>query len=397
MNNDLTNHASSPRYDQGAPVVGGNEKISTRMVAMLVHDLRNLIAPIRNAIHLMRLSSTGMDVRPIADLIDRQIKDIGRLLETLDEAEQAERGDLKLERAFVSISDLVDEVVRSARPLIERRMQRIYTALPETSIRMHADPKRLMQVLATLVENAAYHTAEGGEIRLEVQVLESEVCIRVLDSGTGIAPEFLPQVFEFFPGRHQPRLSGRTGLGSMLAIAAKIVELHSGRLTVASAGEGKGSEFVVHLPVQGPAPESAGVTQAQASPAAVDTAARPITGRRILIADDNEALRSSFCSLLGHMGHEVRSAVDGIDAVAVAREWLPGLVFIDINMPGLNGFEVARILRSEFPVSAMKLVMMSGDRVDDATQRSALRAGFDACLDKAHDFENLEQLLKNLS
>jgi CheY-like chemotaxis protein len=359
---------------------------------MLVHDLRNLIGPIRNAVHVMRLSGPQLDVQPIADMIDRQVKDMGRLLDTLAEADQAQRGEIRLEFSAMMASDMVSGVVRSLTPLIESRGQHLRLAMPEAPIHIEADRSLLARALAIVVENAASHTPERGDISIGVEAQGDEVVMQVSDTGDGIAPQYLPHLFEFFPARDRAKRTGRTGLGSTLAIAAHIVALHGGRITATSEGDGRGSRFAIRLPASrqavGAAATSSGVssTQAGANASAV---------RRVLIADDNAALRTSFGALLAQMKHVVRAAADGAEALSIAHEWKPEFAFIDVNMPKLNGYELARQLRSEFPSGTMKLVMMSGDHIGDATVRGAQRAGFDACIDKLYDIEQLERLLKD--
>jgi len=363
-------------------------------VRFLVHELRNMVAPIRNAAHVLRLrGGADPDLRTMAEIIERQVTGIGRLLNLLAEAERIKRGEVTLALAPTDLRAVIDSAVQAVLPAIESRQHRLLVNVPAAPISLRADAARLEQVLTSVLENAARYTAEGGEIRLDALCVGSDAQVRVRDNGSGIAAEFLPGLFDFF-NVEKPGQTGQSGLGVSLAIARRLIELHGGSITVASAGPARGSEFLISLPLdstESDVPESVG-----AEPSEVPMEARATEGqtqRRIVIADDNAAIRVSLCALLTDLGHTVKAAADGEEALELAQAWLPDYVFLDISMPKLNGFEVARQLRTRFPANAMRLVMMSGASLDEATLRGAKRAGFDHCIDKIADPGLLAEVL----
>ena len=384
---------------------------SDEFLRVLAHELRNHVAPIRNAAHLIRLrAGSDPELSPMLDMIERQVSGIVRALEVIVDAERAGRGDIALASEEIDLALAVAAAVDRAKPMIESRSQRLHASLPQEPVWVRADSARIAQVLDALLDNAARYTDADGEIWLDTFPSAEKIEVRVRDSGGGIAAEFLPRVFDYFAGRSRPV----HGIGVGLAVARKLVERQGGRMRAASAGEGKGSEFVIELPVvtrrrdadaRQPAhatrkPDAPAGEASQESPSPWRSDPLPLTsrpnrpsGRRILIADDSAAVRDSLAGLLQDKGHEVRGAGDGEEALDVAASWQPDFVLLDIRMPKLNGFKVARELRARFPATRMHLVMMSGNTLDEATLAGAKAAGFDTCIDKVFAFSELEKLL----
>lgn len=378
---------------------------ASAFLATLVHELRNMIAPIRNAVHVMRLrGAADPSLRSMADIMERQVLGIDRALNALVDADRLIRGELAVERAPVQLAAVIDEAVRLSRPLIERRKQLLHLTVAAPAATVHADAVRLIQVLTSLLENAAKYTGEGGEIWLDEFATATEVCVGVRDNGAGMPPELLSHIFDLFGAPESARQTRRNGLGLGLPVARELVRLHQGRIEASSAGHGKGSAFVLFLPalrgqsdvaetVSAPGKEKAQAPQSMPSRNSPRLSSN--SAKRVLIADDNAALRESLCSMVREMGNDARIAADGAQALEMARNWLPGLVLLDVNMPGLNGLEVARELRAAFPPATMKLVMMSGDSLNQTSVSSAKQAGFDHCIDKIDALAAIEKLLEN--
>ncbi len=379
----------NPRPDKG-----GIETGQGQFLGILVHELRNLAAPMRNAAHVMRLgASSDQRMLPMIDIIERQVVAMDHILNRIGDAVRASEGQMQLEVADVAIGDVVDNALQTVQPALASRRQRLHVALPATPIRFRADAARLAQIFSSLLDNASKFSPEEAEIFLTASEAGGRLEVRVRDNGAGIPNELLPVLFDFFPARSQTDNRGGAGLGLSLAMARMVVESHRGRITVASEGAGKGSEFVVGLPLavqEGQTQDLDDDGSYATKHAAHD--ARDIR-RRVLIADDSEPVRTSLSSLLGELGHEVKCATDGEQALAVARDWRPEFVLLDINMPKLGGVEVARRLRPEFSSAVMKLVMMSGADLDQAMVAGAKRAGFDFVIDKVDALDPLRNIL----
>lgn len=373
---------------------------STRsFLAMLAHDLRNHIAPIQNAMHLLRLRArSDPAVLPLVQIIERQLTAMVRTLDLVVEADRVNRGEGQLNLESVTIGALVRDAIESLRPLLDRRPHGITVDVPSDLPAIEADAARIERVLKVLLDNAARYSPEDGKLAVRADVRDDvlEVCIE--DEGPGLAPEVEGRVWEFFA---TPRNS-RQGLGVGLPLARMIARLHGGDVRIGRTPSGTATVATLRLPCRvktapgalrvhdtGPGPTAGG----EAGPSASDRR-DPL---RILIADDNAAVRASLTDLLQEMGHEVRAAVDGAEAVAVASEWRPEFVLLDIHMPKLNGFQAARQLRAAFPRAAMQLVMMSGEALDDLMRRGAHDAGFDHCVDKGLAIGELAGLLSTNS
>jgi CheY-like chemotaxis protein len=359
------------------------------LLRALVHELRNSIAPLVNAVHLIRLRGPDRELLPILDIIERQTASMARTMDAIVEADRLQRGDISLKSDRIDLGEVIESAVRSAWPLIESRRQHLHFSPPPGPVWIEGDPARLAQALANVLDNAARYTDEGGDISIEIDTPAKRAEIRIRDNGRGIAREALPGIFESF-AQSSP---ARGGAGVGLTIARRVCELHRGHIVAASEGEGRGSTFVISIPLAveaGDSPENPFAT-----PAAATRSARraPDGARRILVADDNEAMRNSFAAILRELGHDVKLAADGVQALQAAESWAPEFVILDVHMPKVNGYDVARRLRSRFPSEIMRLVMMSGTDLDQTTLRAAKEAGFDYCIDKTLAVRGIEALL----
>jgi CheY-like chemotaxis protein len=379
------------------PPTGGRDEFLT----VLAHELRNHVAPIRNAVHLLRMrGGSDPNFQSMLEMIERQVAAIVREIDVIVEAERASRGDLRIESEEIDVGAAVMQAVERARPEALRRRQTLRAAQIQ-AIPAYGDPARLAQVLDTVLDNAMRYTGDGGDILVAVEPTADRVAIRVRDTGSGITADFLPRAFDYFSARGQ----SAHGVGVGLAVARKLMEMQGGSIRASSAGPATGSEFVIELPVA--RPEARVRDGANADPAIAQhdakdkvasrgesTAGEPGNrGRRVLVADDSAAVCESLSSLLQDLGHDVQSARDGEQALELAQRWQPDFVLLDIHMPKQNGFVVAKALRARFSSEQMKLVMMSGNNLDDATLAGAKAAGFDTCIDKVFAFSELEKLL----
>jgi two-component system CheB/CheR fusion protein len=348
-------------------------------LAMLGHELRNPLAPLKNATVLLRLKGT-----PDAEVqvIDRQVGQLARLVDDLLDVARINRGKIKLQKETIELAAVVERAIEISRPLIAARRHELIEALPREPIYLEADPVRLAQVLANLLNNAAKYTEPGGRIRLRAERQGQQVVLRVRDNGVGIAPKMLPRVFDLFAQADRTLDRSQGGLGIGLTLVKRLVELHGGRVRAVSRGLGKGSEFVVRLPVLGTPPPP--------GPAA---SVKPVrAGSRILVVDDNADAAGTLALLLQVKGHEVSTAHDGPTALELARAYHPGVVFLDIGLPGMDGYEVARRLRGQPDCPPCLLIALTGYGRDEDRRRGA-EAGFDHYLVKPVDPEELQMLL----
>jgi CheY-like chemotaxis protein/two-component sensor histidine kinase len=324
------------------------------------------------------------DDQQAREVIDRQVRHMARLIDDLLDVSRITRGKIQLRREWIDLAQLVGQAVDSTLPLIESRGHRLEVELPPGPVRLFADPTRLEQVLANLLDNAAKYTEPGGLIRLSAEAVGREVAIQVRDTGIGIAPHMLGRVFDLFM-QGQPTLDRAAGgLGIGLTLVRRLVELHGGRVEVRSEGRGKGSTFTVRLPQ----PEGEGPAPAPEPPA--EEPAQP--GRHVLVVDDNRDAAEMLTMMLRLDGHEVRVAHDGLAALREARVWPPEVVLLDIGLPGMNGYEVAHHLLHDGMTGHPLLVAMTGYGQDEDRRRSR-EAGFSHHLVKPVDPQELRRLL----
>ena len=355
-------------------------------LATLAHELRNPLAPIRNALAIIRLSANKPEVVGKAlDMGERQMGQLVHLVDELLDIARISSGKIEMHLQPVSLEAIVERAVESSRPQIDAGGHELVVELPQAQVQLQADPVRLAQALSNLLNNAAKYTDTGGRIRLTARQEGDEVALEVQDDGVGIAPEMLPRLFELFTQAGQSRHKIWQGLGVGLSLARSLVELHGGTLTGASDGVGHGSTFTIRLPLQ---------KSAQGAPRLQeDRAPEAIKPLRILVVDDNKDVAESTAMLLRQEGHEVRVVYDGAEAIEVASEQQPGIVLLDIGMPGLNGYEVARRMRARPELAGTWLVALTGWGLEQDRRRSRL-AGFDHHLVKPVAAPALEQLLR---
>jgi CheY-like chemotaxis protein len=320
------------------------------------------------------------------DVIDRQLRQLTRLLDDLLDVSRMTVRRLELRKARVDLAEALQMAAETSRPLIEERGQAFAMTLPPHPIILDGDPTRLAQMLSNLLHNAAKYTDRGGSIWLTAEQRGHEAVVTVGDTGIGIPSELLPRIFEMFMQADRSLERSHGGLGIGLTLARQIVELHGGTLTAHSDGAGTGSAFIVRLPV---IPEAEPVPP-RTRPAQARQA--PVTVRRILVVDDERVAATSLGKLLTIMGHEVRAAHDGVEAVGAAEAFRPEVVLLDIGLPKLNGYEVARTIRQQPWGQGMVLIALTGWG-QEADQQRARDAGFDHHLVKPVARAALTQVL----
>lgn len=359
------------------------DRTKEEFLAMLAHELRNPLAPLSNALHLLTREPQHARERSL-EIGLRQVKHLGRLVDDLLDVARITRGRIELKRRSLELRAVVAAAVQSTRPAIDAREQQLSVTLPAEPIHLHADEVRIEQILGNLLTNAAKYGSAGGHIWLTVERAGNNAAIRVRDDGIGIAPEILPRVFDLFAQADRSLVRDGGGLGIGLTVVRRLVEMHGGTVEARSEGLGRGSEFMITLPIL----DSPGAVR-QAAPPTVPVAEQTL---RILVVDDNRDSAESLAMLLELGGHEVRTSYDGVaalDAIAADR---PDAVLLDIGLPGLDGYEVARRVRAMPGAAAVLLVAVSGYGGEDDRERSR-DAGFDHHLVKPVDLAALERLL----
>lgn len=358
-------------------------------LAILAHELRNPLAPIRNAIEIMsRFPIDNPQLKWSRDVIDRQALHLTRLVDDLLDISRITRGTIRLAQEPVQVGTILARAVEALQPIIAEHKHELSIDCPDGSLTVRGDPTRLVQVLGNLLNNAAKYTNAGGHIHVSVHQQDSVVEFRVKDNGIGIPQESQPRLFNLFSRLEQSDEHTPGGLGIGLALVRKLVEMHSGEVAVHSPGINQGSEFTVRVPL---------LTQ---PPAAVDTPARQGNGsnperRRILVADDNPDALASLALLLECDGHEVWKAVNGAEAYELAAKWQPQLALLDLGMPVLDGYEAARRMREQEWGKNMMIVALSGWGQNSDVLRSR-ESGFDSHLVKPASFDAIAQVLSRM-
>jgi signal transduction histidine kinase len=340
-------------------------------IAILAHELRNPLAPIRQATHIAKLAppgDTGRRARAL-DIIERQVTHMTLLIDDLLDLSRISRGKLRLRRERTELATIVDAALESSMPAITGREHQLAVRLPPEPVVMNVDRLRIAQSLSNLLTNAAKYTDPGGTITLEATRLGDGLRICVRDTGIGLSAEDQERLFSMFSQVQTALERADGGLGIGLALTRGLLELHGGRITVQSAGRGQGAEFTITLPLGevGPTPAPG------LPPAASHRASR---GLRLLVADDNVDALESLSLLLEGEGHEVHAATDGLQALLQVRTLRPDVAVLDIGMPGLNGFEIAREIRRDPALAGTVLIALTGWGHDEDRAR-ALASGFD--------------------
>ena len=356
-------------------------------LAMLAHELRNPLAPIRHALAVQALSDDDIEVsREMRQTMERQVEHLVRLVDDLLDVSRLTTGQITLRRQPVDLRDIVADALETCRELVDTRGHRVTTRFPDDALMVDGDRIRLVQVVTNILNNAAKFTEPGGEIEIEAGPRERALEIRVRDTGIGISADRLPRIFDlFFQSDPSPdRVHG--GLGVGLTLARRLVDLHLGSLTASSAGAGCGSEFRMALPRAIP-----GLADPETCQPVV-AAQGPFARQRVLVIDDYVDATRALERLLMVMGHEVIIAHDGKSGIELAERVRPDVILLDIGLPEMDGYSVARQLRSLPSTSAMRIIALTGYGAERARQ-SVREAGFDLHLVKPVDADELEAAL----
>jgi signal transduction histidine kinase/ActR/RegA family two-component response regulator len=364
------------------------DRRKNEFLATLAHELRNPLAPIRNALSVMRLNGSGDEEFALAhDIAERQVAHLVRLVDDLLDVSRITFGKVELRRRRLDLRDVAQDALATSKPALDAAGHRLTLRIDAGPLWMNGDATRLTQVISNLLNNAARYTPHGGEVVLEVQRASDQARISVEDNGIGIAPEMLARVFEPFV-QAGTRGSGQTpaGIGIGLSLARMLTELHGGHIGAESKGVGRGSRFTVCLPLAEAAP---------AKPADAPRPARSRVAHRFLVVDDNADVAASQAQLLRMLGHEVETANGGEQALRIAARYRPEVVLLDLGMPGMDGFEVARALRRMPELDEALLIAQTGWGQEEDRRRTAA-AGFDAHLAKPVDVDALMQEIARL-
>jgi PAS domain S-box-containing protein len=357
-------------------------------LALLAHELRNPLAPIASALEIMKLPADASAITDARNMAERQLHQLTRLVDDLLDVSRIMRGKIELRKERVELSTIVARSLETTRPRLEAEGHALTVSLPDHPIWLEADVVRVSQVLSNLLSNAIKYTPSGGQICLSADANDSQVEIRVHDTGIGISSDILPHLFDMFMQAAPGSMQSQGGLGIGLTLVKNLVEMHGGKVKASSPGPGKGSEFVVTLPVAPTTTESS----TQASDASAE---RPQpASRTVLVVDDNVDAAQSLAVLLRLQGHTVRVVHDGETAIACVRESQPEVVLLDIGMPGMNGYQVARCLREKHAADELMLVALTGWGQEQDRLRSK-EAGFDHHLTKPVELATLQAVLSD--
>ena len=365
------------------------DRNKNEFLAMLAHELRNPLAPILNALQLMRMKPSPSQSQWAQEVIQRQLASLTRLVDDLLDVSRITRGKITLARQPLTVETLITRAVETVEPLIKVREHQLVLRIPPEVLQVDGDPTRLTQALGNVLGNAAKYTDCGGRIELICARQGTEVEIRVRDNGIGIPAELLPRIFDLFTQFDRRSDDSVGGLGIGLALVRRLVEMHGGSITASSNGEGTGSEFVIRLPLLA---EGALCVEDQTEAQPCETSSVP---RRILLADDNADALESLATVLRLRGHEVFSAPNGAIALETAARHLPEVALLDIGMPLIDGYEVARRIRAQEWGKGVTLVAVTGWGQESDRVRSQ-EAGFNTHLVKPLDLDKLTALLAQL-
>jgi len=352
------------------------------LLAMLSHELRNPLSAVRNAVLTARLDDTRRD--RALEVAGRQVEQLERLVDGLLDVARITQGKITLRRDRVSVADVVERAVESVRSMVGERGHALSVRLPEEKVWIEGDSTRLEQAVVNLLTNAAKYTPSGGRIEVAAEREGGDAVVRVRDNGVGIGPEMLARVFDLFAQADRSLDRAPGGLGIGLTLVRRLVEMHGGRVAAHSDGVGCGAEFVLRLPAL---PRQPGEAQATAA-----RRAGRASGVRVLVVEDNPDVAEGLTMLLEGKGHAVVMTHDGLAALEAARSQGPAVVLVDIGLPGMDGYEVARRLRALPETAGATLVALSGYGRDEDRAR-ALAAGFDGHLVKPVDLDALDTLL----
>jgi len=360
-------------------------------LAALAHELRNPLAALQGAAEVIRLTAPpAPEIKSSQGVITRQLRQMARLVDDLLDVSRITRGRLVLRKSRVELSGIIDDALEISRPILEAHGHTLSLDLPQGAVHLDADPVRLSQVIANLVDNAAKYTDPHGRIHLAVEVAEPVIEISVEDNGVGIDPEVLPTIFDLFVQAEHSGEHARGGLGIGLTLVRRLVELHGGTVEAASAGLGKGSRFTVRLPLRESRPEAPAPQLEDERPSAPDGTLR------VLIVEDNRDAADMLRMLVGAWGHTVETAADGLAALDVAERFRPQAVLLDLGLPKLDGHGVARRLRAQ-RWSRETLILAITGRGQECDRQRSDEVGIDRHLLKPVDLNLLRSLLADVS
>jgi PAS domain S-box-containing protein len=407
----------SPIYDEGGAVVGASKiarDISARreaeaerarlsdhlrrlaaelsvadtrkneFLATLAHELRNPLAPLANMLEVLKRDDDDAAARRMArDTMERQLRQLVRLVDDLLDLNRITHNRLELRQANIEAAPVFQQAIEASRPLLQSVDQTLSVELPDAPVYLHADPVRLAQVFGNLLNNASRYSPAGAHVSLVARRTGNELVVSVRDNGIGIAADKLQEIFEMFTQLDRSYSRAQSGLGIGLTLARRLVSLHGGSIEARSPGPGQGSEFIVRLPVLATVPEK---LEPQPTPMAAPRQ------RRVLVVDDNEDAAISLAMLLDMSGNETHLAHDGVQALEAAEKLRPDVVLLDIGMPRMNGHEVCRRMRSQPWGRDLKVIALTGWGQDQDRKKSR-EAGFDGHLVKPVDPEKLTEVI----
>lgn len=353
-------------------------------LAMLAHELRNPLAAVNNAVTVLKLSSEAESRNWASGVVERHVRQLARLIDDLLDISRITSGKIHLRKEFVDASTVLDQAIESARPLFDERRHTLTVSVERDELPLYVDTTRVAQIVLNLLTNAAKYTENGGSIELTARREGQWVAVSVRDNGMGIPPEKVPEMFRLFAQADRSLARSEGGLGIGLTVVQKLTEMHGGSVEARSDGPGRGSEFLVRLPLL----RNPGATHPEAQPSQLTAGKRS----RILVVDDNPDTALGMVRLLQLLGHEVLAAHDGPEALESARSFRPDFVLLDIGLPGMDGFQVASALREDEAHKDTVIIAVSGYGQEKDRRRTAA-AGFDHHLVKPVDFDSLISLM----
>jgi signal transduction histidine kinase len=366
-----------------------SDRRKDEFLAILAHELRNPLAPIRNSLHILSMNEEhNPAAMQVCEVIERQVNHMVRLVDDLLDVSRVTRNTIELQKEPLEVAAFIRSAVEASRPLIDAANHRFALSLPVEPLTIEGDFVRLTQVIANLLNNAAKYTEPGGQIRLSVKQDQRDVVISIRDTGAGIAPEHLPHVFELFMQVDHRAARTQGGLGIGLTLVKSLVELHDGKISASSAGIGQGSEFQIRLPL----------LHRESHVRRNETSSPPqaqLTSKRILVVDDNKDAATSLGLLLKLLGATVQVVTSGPDALDAIEKSRPSIVLLDIGMPGMDGLEVARRIREQHGHDEITLIALTGWGQESDRKRTQ-EAGFDHHLIKPAEINALQTLLLSL-
>jgi two-component system CheB/CheR fusion protein len=353
---------------------------------MLAHELRNPLAPIRNGLHILRMPGVARStVERAQSMMEQQVRNLIRLVDDLLDVSRITRGKIHLQKEKIDLAAVVGNAVETVRPLVELQRHQLSISLPQESVTLEADPTRIEQIIANMLSNAAKFTEPGGHIWLTAGRENSEVVLRIRDTGIGISDALLPCIFDMFTQADRTLDRPQGGLGIGLTLVRQLVHLHGGSVLAHSDGPGKGSEFIVRLP---PPPEQA----PELSPPPLATGPAKNGSLRVLVVEDEAIVAEMLIMLLKLWGHAVQGVHEGPAALAAIATFAPEVILCDLGLPGMDGYELARQVRHREGANKPVLVAITGYGQEE-DKRRAQAAGFDHHMTKPVDPNVLEALL----